>query len=117
VASVSTVAPYSGQMLHSFLEAGGIAAVTQMLRESRCSLTAGYTVNIIQNLMYIINVPGRRDEGVDLATSFFHSGEMGWFDRPWEVQWHYGQLSICKVKKHSLPVNASCILSGMALCM
>ncbi len=65
--------PYNVEMLDSFLEAGGVSAVTQLLRETKCPVTAVTTAEYIEKLMESDRV-GKKDARRGVDKEFFHSG-------------------------------------------
>jgi hypothetical protein len=73
--------PYNVQMLDSFLEAGGVSAVTQLLRESKCPATTGCTAAFIDELMEF-DRSGKKDQRRGLEKEFFQSGAVRWLRQP-----------------------------------
>jgi hypothetical protein len=74
VLALCTATPCSGPVLDSFLEADGIAAVVQVLRESPCPATVGHAALLVQRLMANNLVPGYADRTKELADKFLQGG-------------------------------------------
>jgi hypothetical protein len=74
VLALSAATSCSGPVLDSFLEADGIAAVVQVLRESPCPATVGHAALLVQRLMANNLVPGYADRTKELADKFLQGG-------------------------------------------
>ncbi len=62
--------PYSKRLLLSFREAGGVGAVTPLVKETKRPVTVKYTAELIEALMESV----RQHRDSKLPDRFFHSG-------------------------------------------
>jgi hypothetical protein len=70
-----------GVLLDSFVDAGGLAAVVQLLRKSRCPTTLACAATLMQRLLDPQAGPhGRPGGSSDIADSVFQLGELGVHD-------------------------------------
>jgi hypothetical protein len=78
-ASLSIAFPYSGPMLYSFLEAGGLHALVRMLGESSCPVALGYTLDLMEELIKggSRGIPAVSDWGQEFAHKFNNLGARG----------------------------------------
>jgi hypothetical protein len=74
VLALCAATPCSGPVLDSFLEAGGIAVVVQVLRESPCPATVGHAALLVRRLMAKNMVPGYADRTTEVAEKFLQGG-------------------------------------------
>jgi hypothetical protein len=73
-AALVTAGRFAGPLLDSFLNAGGLPAVVRTLRESSCSVTLLYTVDLIEGLVGEEVPSGEPNHLCELAERCFESG-------------------------------------------
>jgi hypothetical protein len=74
IAGLVAIAPYNGPMLSSFLEAGGVSALVQMLNRTTCPLRIQYTLLLVEMLLSDDGTIGSNDRRRTLADLFRKAG-------------------------------------------